>query len=86
MKYIIDKIEKLEIKDKDSDIVVVSFNPENIDIASANMTFEQIKTEFPKHNFIGKISNAYDMSVENIDYLINELQALKEKKQNENIY
>ena len=86
MKYIIDKIEKLEIKDKDSDIVVVSFNPEVIDLASANMTFEKIKGQFPYHNFIGKITNTYDLSVENIDYLINELQALKEKKQNEDIH
>lgn len=84
--WVIDKIEKLEIKNKDNDIVVISFNPDNIDLASANMTFEQIKSEFPKHNFIGKISNVYDMSVKNIDYLINELQNIKEEKLNENIY
>jgi hypothetical protein len=76
----------LEIKDKDSDIVVISFNPEAIDLVSANMTFEHIKGQFPYHNFIGKIANTYDLSVENIDYLINELQALKEKKQNEDIH
>lgn len=86
MKYIIDKIEKLEIKDKDSDIVVISFNPEVIDITSASMTFENIQKQFPYHNFIGTITNTYDLSVENIDYLINELQTLKEKKQNENIH
>ena len=86
MKYIIDKIEKLEIKNKDSDIIVVSFNPDNIDLASANMTFEQIKSEFPNHNFIGMVSDTYYLNVKNIDYLINELQALKEKKLNEDIH
>ena len=86
MKYIIDKIEKLEIKDKDSDVVVVSFNPEVIDIESASMVFKNIKGQFPYHNFIDRIENSYDLSVENIDYLINDLQALKEKKQNEDIH
>ena len=86
MKYIIDKIEKLEIKDKDNDIVVISFNPEFINLASASMVFENIKGQFPYHNFIGKVKDTYDLSVENIDYLINELQKIKEEKQNENIY
>ena len=84
--WIIDKIEKLEIKNKDTDIVVISFNLDNIDLDSANMTFEQIKSAFPNHNFIGKVSNVYDMSVENIDYLINDLQSIIEEKLNENIY
>ena len=84
--WVIDKIEKLEIKNKDTDIVVISFNPDNIDLASANMTFEQIRSEFPNHNFIGKVSNTYDTSVKNIDYLINELQNIKEEKANEDIH
>ena len=86
LNFVIDKIEKLEIKNKDTDIVVVSFNPNKIDVASASMTFEQIQEQFPEYNFIGKVSNVYEMSVENIDYLINELQNIKKEKTNENLH
>ena len=50
------------------------------------MTFEQIQEQFPEYNFIGKVSNVYEMSVENIDYLINELQNIKNEKTNENLH
>ena len=84
--FVIDKIEKLEIKNKDTDIIVVSFNPNQIDVVSASIAFEQIQEQFPEHNFIGKLSNVYDMSVESIDYLIDELQKIKEEKLNEDLH
>ena len=86
LNFVIDKIEKLEIKNKDTDIIVVSFDLNKIDVMSANTIFEQIQEQLPEYNFIGKAANDYEMSVENIDYLINELQNIKKEKENENLH
>ena len=85
MKYIIDKIEKLEIKDKDSDVIVMTFDPDQINFCDAVDCFSAIEDALPKHNTIGVVKGL-DLSVESIDELINKLQALKEKKQNEDIH
>ena len=83
--WIIDKIEKLEIKDKDNDIIVMTFDPDQINFCDAVDCFSAIEDALPKHNLIGVIKGL-DLSVENIDYLINKLQALKEKQKNEDIH
>ena len=54
--WVIDKIEKLEIKDKNNDIVVVSFNPENINVTDASLIFEQIEKKFQRLFLIMKIN------------------------------
>ena len=85
MKHIIDKIEKLEIKNKDTDVVVMTFDPEKININEAAHIYHYIDKAFPNHNLICVPKNV-EFVIENIDYLINKLQQMKREKKNENIY
>lgn len=85
MKYIIDKIEKLEIKDKDTDVVVMTFDPEKLHFDEIASIYHYIDNAFPNHNFIC-IPKNIDFTIENIDYLIDRLQQMKREKENENIY
>jgi hypothetical protein len=84
--WIIDKIEKLEIKDKKNDVVVITFDPEHINICDAATVLQSIEEAYPNHNIIGTIKNIAEISVENIDYMIGQLQKMKEEKQNEDIH
>ena len=83
--YIIDKIENLEIKNKDTDMVVLSFDPNKTNLDDAYEIYRDISNAFPNHNIIAKLIDC-EMEIQDIDYLIEELQKLKEKKQNENIH
>ena len=42
LNFIIDKIKKLEIKDKENDIVVITFDPEHINIGDAATVLKHI--------------------------------------------
>ena len=83
--WVIDNIEKLEIKDKDTDMVVLSFNPDKTTLDGAFEMYKNISNAFPDHNIIAKLIDC-EMEIKDIDYLIEELQKLKEKKLNEDIY
>lgn len=85
-RWIIDKIEKLEIKNKDTDIVVITFDPNHIDIGDASVMLQHIEKAYPNHNIIGTIKDIADFNIENIDYMIEKLQKIKEEKKNENIH
>lgn len=84
--WIIDKIEKLEIKDKRNDIVVITFDTEHISISDAAIMLQNIEEAYPNHNIIGTVKDIAEISVENIDYMIGQLQKMKEDKQNEDIH
>ena len=75
---IIDKIEKLELKDPKTEVVVMTFNPENLNLDEANEIFVEAQKNFPEYNFIGMVSDI-ELSVEQIDNLIEYLEGLKEK-------
>ena len=83
--WVIDKIEKLEIKNKDTDMVVLSFNPNKATLDEAYDMYRDISNAFPNYNVIAKLIDC-EMEIKDIDYLIKELQALKEKKLNEDIH
>ena len=85
MNYIIDKIEKLEIKDIKNDVIVMTFDPDEIDFCSAADCFQGIKNSLPEHNLLGVVKGI-ELEVDNIDYLINQLQKMKEEKTNEDIH
>jgi hypothetical protein len=85
MKYIIDEIKKLEIKDIKNDVIVITFDVNETDLYSANMLFEELKSALPNHNLLGLMKN-YDLSVKQIDELMEYLQDLKEKAKNDNIH
>ena len=84
--WIIDKIEKLEIKNKDTDVIVLTFDPNHINIGDASTMLQHIEKSYPNHNIIGTVKDMADFSVENIDYMIDKLQKIKEEKKNENIH
>lgn len=79
--WVIDKIEKLEIKDKENDIIVITFDPELWTLENAIETFDAIEAKFPNHNFIGT-AKGVEFSVEGIDSMITHLKQLKEKSVN----
>ena len=76
--WVIDKIEKLEIKDRENDVIILTFDPELWTLGDAIETFDAIEAKFPNHNFIGT-AKGIDFSVENIDNMIAQLKQLKEK-------
>ena len=51
--WVIDKIEKLEIKDRENDVIIMTFDPELWTLEDAIETFDAIEAKFPNHNFIG---------------------------------
>ena len=79
--WVIDKIEKLEIKDKENDIIVMTFDPELCTLENAIETFDTIEAKFPNHNFIGAVKGI-EFSVENIDSMIAQLEETKERNKN----
>lgn len=76
--WVIDKIEKLEIKDRENDVIILTFDPELWTLEDAIETLDAIETKFPNHNFIGT-AKGIEFSVENIDSMIAHLEKLKEK-------
>lgn len=75
--YIIDSIKSIEIKNKDTDIVVIKFDTSRYDIEDARAIYDElINSKLAGYNCIG-IPTGVDLDVENIDYLINYLEELK---------
>lgn len=79
--YIIDKIEKLEIKDRENDVIILTFDPELWKLEDAIEAFDAIEAKFPNHNFIGA-AKGIEFSVENIDSMIAQLEEMKERNKN----
>ena len=84
--WVIDNIEKLEIKNKDTDIIVITFDPDYINIADAGTMLQHIEKSYPNHNIIGTVKNIAEFGVENIDHMIEKLQEIKKETQYENLY
>lgn len=76
--WVIDKIEKLEIKDRENDVIILTFDPELWTLDNAIDTFDAIEAKFPNHNFIGT-AKGIEFSVESIDNMIAQLEEMKEK-------
>ena len=76
--WVIEKIEKLEIKDKENDIIVMTFDPDKYHLHEAATAFQAVEKKFPNHNFIGT-AKGIEFSVETIDSMIAHLEQLKEK-------
>ena len=76
--WVIDKIKKLEIKDRENDVIIMTFDPKLWTLEDAIETFDTIEAKFPNHNFIGAVKGI-EFSVESIDNMIAHLEQLKEK-------
>ena len=76
--WIIDKIEKLELKNKDTDVVVLTFDPVEHDFALAEEVFTEVKKWLPENKVIGLVKG-FELEVDNIDKMIDKLQKMKEE-------
>ena len=74
--WVIDEIKKLEIKDRDNDVIVMTFDPDKYHFHEAVQAFQNVKKQFPNHNFIG-MAKGIDFSVESIDSMIAQLEEMK---------
>ena len=79
--WVIDKIEKLEIKDRENDVIILTYDPELWTLGDAIETFDSIEAKFPNHNFIG-VAKGIEFSVETIDSMIAQLEEMKERNKN----
>lgn len=76
--WVIDEIKKLEIKNIDNDVIVMTFDPDKYHFHEAVTAFQAVEKKFPNHNFIGT-AKGIEFSVESIDSMIAQLEKLKEK-------
>lgn len=74
--WVFDEIKKLEIKDRDNDVIVMIFDPDKYHFHEAATAFQAVEKKFPNHNFIG-VAKGIEFSVENIDSLIAQLEEMK---------
>lgn len=74
--WVIDEIKKLEIKDRDSDVIVMTFDPDKYHLDEAATVFQAVEKKFPNHNFIGT-AKGIEFSVETIDSMIAQLEEMK---------
>lgn len=79
--WVIDEIKKIEIKDKENDIIVMTFDPDKYHLDEAATAFQAVEKKFPNHNFIGT-AKGIDFSVETIDSMIAHLEEMKERNKN----
>jgi hypothetical protein len=76
-KCIIDEIKSIEVKNKDTDIIVIKIDTNNYDIGEANSIYTSLTTnELSDYNCVG-IPSGVELEINSIDYLINYLEGLK---------
>lgn len=75
--YIIDSIKSIEIKDKNTDIVVIKIDTSRYDIEQAQSIYDRlINNELSDYHCVG-IPTGIELEAHNIDYLIDYLEGLK---------
>ena len=75
-KYIIDKIEKLELKNKDTDLVLLTFDCNQFNVDEAYDVFKQLEDKLPGYT-IGCIPKGMEIEVKDIDSMIKYLEDMK---------
>ena len=77
---------KNEKKDRENDVIIMTFDPELWTLEDAIETFDAIEAKFPNHNFIG-MAKGIDFSVENIDNMIfTEMKLVRKHFQGDSIF
>ena len=74
--WVFDEIKKLEIKDRDNEVIIMTFDPDEYSFDEAVQAFQNVKKQFPNHNFIGVVKGI-EFSVESIDSMIAQLEEMK---------
>lgn len=73
----VEEIKKLELKNVDTDIVVLTFDLNKYDIDTANDIYEMVKNQLPEEATLIGIPEGCQLAVQDIDYLINYLGGLR---------
>ena len=74
---IINEIKSIEIKNKDTDIVVIKIDTNHFSIEDARDIYDSlVNNELAEYNCVG-IPVGIELETQNIDYLINYLKELK---------
>ena len=66
---VIDKIKKLEIRDRENDVIVMTFDPDKNHFDEAATAFQMVEKKFPNHNFI-ETAKGIEFPIETIDNMI----------------
>lgn len=75
--YIIDAIKSIEIKNKDTDIVVIKIDTNQYNIEQARSIYDSlVNSELSDYHCVG-IPTGIELEAHNIDYLIDYLEGLK---------
>lgn len=75
--FVIDEIKSIEVKNKDTDIVVLKIDTNHFNVEDVRNIYDSlINNELAGYNCVG-IPVGIELEVQNIDYLINYLKELK---------
>ena len=68
--------EPIKMELEDNEVILIKINIDKYDIGEANSIYKNIANQFPHNKCIG-IPSGVELSIENIDYLINTLEDMK---------
>lgn len=75
--FVIDEIKSIEVKNKDTDIVILKIDINHFNVEDARNIYDSLtNNELAGYNCVG-IPVGIELEVQNIDYLINYLKELK---------
>lgn len=74
----IEEIKKIEFKNVDTDIVVLTVDLNEYDVDTAHDIYEMVKNQLPEEATLVGLPNGCQLEVQDIDYLINYLGGLRD--------
>lgn len=74
--FVIDEIKKIELKDKETDIIVISFDMYKFNLDTVRQVFETVTSSLSEYH-IAFIPKEMEVEVKNIDSLIQYLENIK---------
>ena len=75
-KFVIDEIKKLELKDKETDVVVISFDINEFDFETVKAISDQVVQNFVGYT-VGFIPKGMEVEIKDIDSMIQYLEDIK---------
>ena len=75
-KFVIDEIKKLELKDKETDVVVISFDINEFDFEAVKAISDQVVQNFAGYT-VGFIPKGMEVEIKDIDSMIQYLEDIK---------
>ena len=75
-KFVIDEAQKLQLKDKETDVVVISFDINEFDFETVKAISDQVVQNFTGYT-IGFIPKGMEVEIKDIDSMIQYLEDIK---------